>query len=207
MVKRKGKIRTIVFDLHGVYFNLGDASYLKVCGLLGCTLEELRKAEEASGWGEHLSGRISERQFWDRMASNLGFDRKLIPKANKILYKGYRTTAGMPQLARKLGKNYRVVIFSGITKERFSHLNSRYRLNDVFDDFLLSFSVKRRKSEGGDVFFRMLLTKIKCRPDECIYVDDRMRNIVRGKALGLDSILFKNATQLKRELGKRDVDF
>jgi HAD superfamily hydrolase (TIGR01509 family) len=106
----------------------------------------------------------------------------------------------MKELVSELRKNYKVVAFSGNIKERIKYLNEKYKLNKDFDDFVLSFDVGFDKREKE--FYRILLEKIKCKSKECLFVDDRQDFLNIAKLLGIKTIPFKNAEQLKFDLRK-----
>ena len=48
--------------------------------------------------------------------------------------------------------------------------------------------------------FEFALNKIKLKPEECLFIDDRYNNIITAKKLGINTIQCKNLTQLKKDL-------
>jgi len=109
----------------------------------------------------------------------------------------------MKELVSELRKNYKVIAFSGNIRERVEYLNEKYNLYEDFDDFVLSFNVGYSKENIG--FYKILLEKIKYKPEECIFVDDWRENLDIAKGLGMKTILFYTPEQLKFDLRKLDV--
>ena len=50
-----------------------------------------------------------------------------------------------------------------------------------------------------------MLERLKVKANECIYIDDREVNLEPAKKLGMKTILFRNAKQLKKELINYDI--
>ena len=109
----------------------------------------------------------------------------------------------MKELVVKLRKNYKVIAFSGNIRERIEYLNEKYDLYNDFDDFLLSFEVGFAKREIE--FYKILLKRIKCKPEECVFIDDYQEFLDIAKSLGIKTIFWKNTKQLKSDLRKIGV--
>lgn len=55
-------------------------------------------------------------------------------------------------------------------------------------------------------YYQEVLKRTEFSPDECVFVDDRLENIAAAQSLGIQTILFKDAEQLKAELKGFGVD-
>ncbi len=55
-------------------------------------------------------------------------------------------------------------------------------------------------------FFKSVLKIIKADPKECIFIDDLEQNCKGAQAVKINSILFKNPIQLKKELEKFSIE-
>ncbi len=200
-------IKTIVIDLGGVYFEAGTGIALpEIYKLVNVSKE---KADEifkgyhhTEGW-PYRRGKITKEEFWKAAVEKLKIDKKLVPKLQEIWHSSYKPIKGMKELVSKLRENYRVIAFSGNIKERIEYLNKKYGLYKDFDDFLLSFDVGFNKWEIE--FYEILSEKIKCKPEECVFVDDWQEFLDIAKPFGIKTILFKNPEQLKSDLRKLDV--
>jgi HAD superfamily hydrolase (TIGR01509 family) len=104
----------------------------------------------------------------------------------------------MRELVQKLRKRYRVIAFSGSIRERIDYLNKRYGLKQDFDDLILSFNFGFTKKEIE--FYKILIKRIKCKPEECVLIDDSPIVLEIAKSFKIKTILFKNLKQLEFDL-------
>jgi putative hydrolase of the HAD superfamily len=85
---------------------------------------------------------------------------------------------------------------------------NRYRietfgLRQIFAVFVSSCFVGLRKPE--DAIYRLALELTQKRPEECCFIDDRALNLESAQRLGLHTIRFESAEQLKGDLRKLGV--
>lgn len=74
----------------------------------------------------------------------------------------------------------------------------KFGLRSYFPVFLSSCFVGLRKPD--EAIYRMALQITQSTPDECIFIDDREINLECPRELGIKTILFKDAAQLRAEL-------
>lgn len=201
-------IKTIVFDLGGVYFGPGTKSMLeklyKILGVSKETIDETFLGHYGKDASLYMKGKISREEFWEGVAKKLKIKKEMIPKFQQIWYSAYKPIKGMRKLVLELRKNYRVIAFSGNTEGRIEYLDKKYGLNNDFDAFVLSFDIGFGKGEVE--FCEALLKKINCKPEECAYVDNTQRFLDVAKQFGIKTILFKNAEQVRQDLKKFGVE-
>ncbi len=51
-----------------------------------------------------------------------------------------------------------------------------------------------------DKIFNHVLNSLKINPEESVFIDDKEKNLIFSKKLGINTILFKDYNQLKEEL-------
>jgi putative hydrolase of the HAD superfamily len=104
---------------------------------------------------------------------------------------------------------------AGLKKYFLATLNNEilelnlYRIEhfDLGKDFSVFFSscfLGLRKPD--EVIYRVALSVTQRAPDQCLFIDDREVNLECPRALGLHTIHFQDAIQLRRELGEKGVD-
>lgn len=76
---------------------------------------------------------------------------------------------------------------------------------DLFHPVLLSCEIGVQKPNPEA--FIILLNILQVMPSDVIFIDDRAQNVEAAKDLGIDSIQFFNANQLKDDLEKRSLHF
>jgi putative hydrolase of the HAD superfamily len=79
-----------------------------------------------------------------------------------------------------------------------------FHLRRNFEVFFSSCYVRSRKPEMQ--IFRVALEVTQRSPEKCIFVDDRLLNLENPRRLGMNTIHYQNAEQLRSELGKYGVE-
>jgi putative hydrolase of the HAD superfamily len=79
----------------------------------------------------------------------------------------------------------------------------KFRLRDTFPIFFSSCFLGIRKPDKE--IYELALQVAQRRPDECLFIDDREVNLECPRELGINTILFKDAAQLRTELISNSV--
>jgi putative hydrolase of the HAD superfamily len=79
-----------------------------------------------------------------------------------------------------------------------------FHLRRNFEVFFSSCYVRSRKPE--EQIFRVALEVTQRPPEKCIFVDDRPLNLENPRRLGMNTIHYQNAAQLRSELGNYGVE-
>jgi len=79
----------------------------------------------------------------------------------------------------------------------------RYNFLHWFDGRVVSGDEKTRKP--FPVFYKRLLGRYSVHPSEAIFIDDNLRNIKAAEELGIKSIHFQSAGQMKKELEEAGI--
>ncbi len=69
--------------------------------------------------------------------------------------------------------------------------------------FLSSCYLGLRKPDAA--IYRLALEITQRRPDECLFIDDRLPNIEAAMQIGMRAIHFQDAAQLRTELGENGI--
>lgn len=110
---------------------------------------------------------------------------------------------GMTSIVRQIkGQGIRVALLSNTKTYRATFLRSMGEY-DLFNPVVLSSDVGVKKPDPK--IYRILLSKLKIPPEQCLFIDNRARNIRAGEALGIPGIVFQSPEQLKLELKKREI--
>ena len=89
----------------------------------------------------------------------------------------------------------------GITNwsaEMFPYARESFPLLDAFEGIVVSGEVGLTKPDPA--VFRLLLGRFNLEPTNCILVDDHLPNVQAAEALGLSTVLFRDAADLHKEL-------
>ena len=105
---------------------------------------------------------------------------------------------------RTLKKRYKIALLTDNFNEMIPSIeNDIGRFDKYFDILIFSNREGKVKTEHG--MFELTLRKLGEKAENCVFIDDRPKNIEKAKMMGLQTILFKNNNQLKIELEQMGV--
>jgi len=113
-------------------------------------------------------------------------------------------TEGMSDLLGELKETHRLVALSNTNILHASKWSKLYESElSPFDRVFCSHEIGFRKPEPEA--YRTVLEYLELPPQKVIFTDDIPDFVEGARRLGIDSILFRNTDQLRRELEQRDV--
>lgn len=123
----------------------------------------------------------------------------------EFIYAQSQPKTGSIEVAKQLAGSQKY--FMATINNEILELNvyriERFGLRGVFPIFFSSCFLGIRKPD--EVIYRTALQVTQRTPDECLFIDDREVNLECPRELGLQTILFKGAEQLRAELRELGV--
>jgi 2-haloacid dehalogenase len=101
------------------------------------------------------------------------------------------------------GKRYKIYALTNWSAETFPWALEKFEFLHWFDGIVVSGVEKTRKPFPE--FFNILFERHNVNPATALFIDDNLRNIEGGRALGLSGIHFISPIQLRGELQKLKV--
>jgi 2-haloacid dehalogenase len=98
---------------------------------------------------------------------------------------------------------YKIYALTNWSAELFPHALSRYDFLNWFDGIVVSGAEKMRKPQPE--FYRLLLDRYHIDPTTALFIDDNYRNILAAEKLGIRSIHFTSAEELRKKLEELHV--
>ncbi len=213
-------IKAIIFDLGGVLMT--DVPLKEIAEDLSKRLTLPAKEIWAylypgEPWELLTLGKITEDEYWDDFLKASKISEKLevrseksevrSQKLKKELKKKVRSSLypleHTPRIISLLKDHYKLAILSNHSKEWASYMRQKFDLFKSFDPLIFSCDVGFRKPDPQ--IYEMALEKLKCDPEECIFIDDKKRNTDAGEKLGIKGIVFENSAKLEKELSRLGV--
>lgn len=108
--------------------------------------------------------------------------------------------AFMTELARS--QEYVLAALNNESKELNQYRIARFRLTDFFTLFFSSCYVGVRKPDPK--IYLLALEVMQRRPEESLFIDDRISNVESARALGMHAIHYLDVAQLRAELHRLD---
>lgn len=190
-------ITTIIFDWGGV-LTVGRYTY--------AILENISKTHEINIKNIYSEfdklivalneSKITKEQFMEGIKlHNIHLNLEQIKDLFKRSIKpNNKTIALLPKL-----KNYKLLMLSNNDDITVEILKKEHQ--DMLSNFEKSYFSSEYKIKKPNLnFYKILLHDSNLKPEECIFIDDKEKNIKAAEELGIKGILFKNTEQLIEDL-------
>jgi len=102
-------------------------------------------------------------------------------------------------IKNNLKNKYKLYILSN-NSELFIDNKIKKKISEVFEKQFYSFELKERKPEIK--IYEIFIKKTKLKSEECLFIDDKERNLLPAKELGFQTYQYKNLEELKQKLFK-----
>lgn len=98
---------------------------------------------------------------------------------------------------------YKIYALTNWSAELFPHATNRYDFLDWFDGIVVSGAEKMRKPQPE--FYQLLLDRHNVNATEALFIDDNYRNILAAEKMGITSIHFTSAEELRKKLVEMNI--
>src|SRR5690606_1482058 len=104
----------------------------------------------------------------------------------------------MVELVKSVRENgYETAVFSNIFKPCEENIRERGHYN-YFDAEILSCNEGCAKPD--DQIYQLAFDKIVARPNQCLFIDDKTKNLKTARKFGMHTILATNVSQIVKDL-------
>lgn len=93
-----------------------------------------------------------------------------------------------PEFAKKLDAGIDMCLLSNDVLEWSEFLTEYHGMNPYFKDKIVSGEVRLRKPDRA--IFECAIERLQCKPEDCIFVDNSVKNLRVAEELGMTAILF-----------------
>jgi putative hydrolase of the HAD superfamily len=196
-------IKYIIFDLSEVLIagiiGIEEVLYSKV----PTPKEEIVKSFSGDWLKEYLVGKIDENIYLTGIIKKESWQIE-IEELKKIIRNNFHTSVeGMLPIVEILYQKYKLILHSDHTKEWIEYIKSIHPFLNLFEQLFFSYELKMTKHNPES--FRKVILSINANPDECLFIDDHLRNINNAELAGMRGIQFIDANLLKTELETRGI--
>lgn len=102
------------------------------------------------------------------------------------------------EVLKSLAGRYGLYGLTNWSAETFPIARARHSFFDLFDGIIVSGEVRLIKPDKA--IFRLLLDTFGLKADECVYIDDNLKNVSAAAELGFNAIHFTTPASLRHEL-------
>lgn len=187
------QIKAILLDIGGVLWHptetpLSD-NWAARCGLSPEAFDQIVYNSE---WGsQSLVGKISSDEMWENIGKQLGLSLAATDECQKEYWAGI-WDIGLLDFCRKLKSRYKLGIISDAESSARKMVETWVN-DELFDVIVFSSEVGVCKPDS--YIFQYTLEKLGIEANETIFLDDREKNVIGAKALGIHAIHYENSNQ------------
>lgn len=196
-------IKAIIFDWGGVLIKDPTEEIAAYCAKkLGVNKNKLIRLHKEFQ-PDFERGALTEKELWKKTCKRLDVAEPKNPHLWTDAFRCYYSeNKKVIALARSLkDREYKLGFLSNIELPGKKILDEHKRSYDFFDAFVLSFEEKTIKPEKR--IYKIMLDRLRVKPDEALFIDNNKDNVNGARKAGIKSILFRNYSQLKRDIIKR----
>lgn len=200
------EITTLFWDIGGVILTNGwdTASRRAAAEAFHLDWDEFHERHDLS-FPAFDSGNISLNEYLNRTLFYRAreFTREEFTAFMFAQSKEYPESRAVLAKAARTGK-YFIGAINNEPLELNEYRIAAFHLRRDFQAFFSSCYLHTRKPE--EMIYRIALEVTQRPPEECVFIDDRALNLENPRKLGMRTIHFENAEQLRAELKKWDVE-
>jgi len=151
---------------------------------------------------EFDSGLISYNHYWKLVARSL--NKEIIPEQieliNDLDVKSWvRINEEMLSYIYDIRDSVAVLaVLSNMTFDTLAYIRAEHSWIELFDKLFFSCEIGMSKPEPG--IYTHCLKELDNDPDQCLFIDDSEENVEAAKKLGINSILFSELPELRKEI-------
>ena len=197
-------IKTVIFDLGGVYFTDGSARAIERISakynIAAARVHEILMGELGS---RYRFGTITAAQFWTAAKKYWNL-HVCTDEIATIWLHAYEPIEGTVALIERLRTaRYEILFLSDNVQERIDYLESTYGFLHHFKDGVFSHRVGLRKPDPQ--IYQLTLEKAAHPAAQCVFIDDKPQMLAPAQELGLHVIACKSPRQLEQDLKELGV--
>ncbi len=196
-------IKAVIFDIGEVYIKGVKWAQFPLSKILKRTPKEIEIAMHQNNWAQFKLGEISENQYLDNIVKALKISLKFKKIIKKSLRNQFVLIGGTQKIVKKLRGKYILGVISNHAKEWIDYCKKHYEIDGLFDSILWSYDIGLAKPDPK--IFKLMLKRLNLKAQECLFIDDQLRNIESARKLGFQTIQFQNPAQLKKEMRKLKI--
>ncbi|MHC4455231.1 MAG: HAD-IA family hydrolase [Planctomycetota bacterium] len=100
----------------------------------------------------------------------------------------------LSRIIRRLKSIYKIALLSNTNKWDFEHIIKTCEVYNLFDAVSLSFRVRAMKPDNK--IFLDSISKLRLKPEECVYIDDIEGYVEAAKQIGINGIHYVSFEKL-----------
>ncbi len=191
-------IKAIILDWGGVLIDNPVPGFMAYCSKYFEVLEKTFIENTAKFYKDFAKGKITENIFWKNICLSLNVAEpavdSLLSEAFSCVYSEKNEVISLVSSLKN--KGYKIALLSNTEMPMVDFFREK---NYGFFD-LTVFSCVEGVIKPDTKIYEITLDRLKTKPSESVFIDDKEENIDAAKNLGINTILFETDGQFKEEL-------
>ena len=188
--------KAVIFDLGDVLFTWSPNTTTTI------PVKMMRNILSSAIWLEYECGRIDQDACYLQTAQQFSVPATEVAEAFSQARDSLQPNNAMLAFIHELKKAsegaMKIYAMSNISKEDFAVLSTKRVDWSVFDRVFTSGHAGMRKPDLS--FYYYVLKEIELAPEEAVFVDDKMENVLAARSLGINGIVFEDNFAVIRAL-------
>jgi HAD superfamily hydrolase (TIGR01509 family) len=181
-------IRALIFDCFGVLYR--DNISMLYDTVRPEQYQDMQDIIHATDYGL-----LTREEYYTQIAALAG---KTPDEIRQIESKQHSRDDEMIAYAQTLKSKYKVALLSNIDPDTMQRLFPEPQRSELFDAFIISGEVGITKPSPE--IFAIAARKLGVLPEECLMIDDLLKNVEGARMAGMQAVLFTTRRQLEQDL-------
>jgi len=194
-------IKVILIDNAGVLINTDCISfYKKLVKHCPYSLQHITRYIEDRDFHIMETGKISAREWFNGICRKFKVKDYSYGQFRKDWPKIFYRNKEMENFVRKNYNKIKIWMLTNSNSVHYAYLKKKFPIYNFIKNKVLSFKIKMAKPDKN--IYRYTLKKLKLRPEECLFIDNKRANITAANKLGIKTIWYRKHRQFIKELKK-----
>lgn len=188
--------KNIILDVGGILF---DDSQKNIEKLLNKDCNWIYKNAYGKGFKECLLGIKTVQKHIESLSNLNDFENMKYILNKENLEKSYPLIKGNFEYIKNLRKiGYKLYLLTNITEDSYYYINNIINIDTTFDGGIYSY--QEHIIKPNPKIYQLLIDKYNLNKEETIFFDDKEKNVIEAKKLGITAFVFNSIDDIKKAL-------
>ncbi len=191
-------IKNIILDVGGIFF---DDSKQNIEKLLNKNSDNIYKLAYGKDFKKCLLGEITVEKHINNLKGEKEFnDISYILKKENLVDSYPLMKTNFEYIKKLKNKGYKLFLLTNITEDSYNYINDLININKVFAGGIYSYQEGVVKPNHD--IYNLLINRFNLNKDETVFFDDKAKNVLAAKEVGIKSYVFNSIEDIENVLDK-----
>lgn len=187
-------IKNIILDVGGVLFDDSKAHLSKI---LNRDASDLYHKIYGGGFKKCLLGEMTIDELKESFKNDSEYTIiSYLLTDLKVSYPALENNIEYVKTLKKQG--YKLYLLTNITKESHEYIDSVMHIDEIFDGGIYSYLEGLKKPDAN--IYELIIKRYNLNKNETLFFDDKEKNIIGAKNVGINGFVFKSIEDIKNNL-------